>query len=103
MDKVVDQWVGESLALLEMLERELIKQQSGAARAMAAVQRHADEINRLERNIGIVRRALHEVECVHAVSMPIELVQEEWSGRLVVMPPPPPPPRRAANAPREQH
>jgi hypothetical protein len=112
MDKVVDQWLGESIGLLELLQRELTQQQTAAERAMQAVKHHTDEINRLERNIGIIRRALqavesvHAVEVVHAISLPIELFDDadELFGpdveifdasSLRIMPPPPPPPRIA--------
>jgi hypothetical protein len=114
MDKVVDQWLGESIGLLELLQRELTQQQTAAERAMQAVKHHTDEINRLERNIGIIRKALQEVESVHAMSLPIELFDDvdEFFGpeveifdanslagtprsQLRIMPPPPPP-RRVA-------
>lgn len=118
MDKVVDQWLGESLGILELLERELTKEHTAVERAMAAVRHHTDQINRLERNIGIIRKALLDVESVHAVSLPIELfdaIDEGFGPELEIfdagslagtplaplriMPPPPPPPRpRAADS-----
>jgi hypothetical protein len=89
----LDQWCGDSIATLELLERELARHETAADKAMRAADFHTDHITRLELNIGAIRRALRAVEgapegeVIDALSS-LSL----WTGALRVLPPPPPPP-----------
>ena len=89
----LDQWCGDSIATLELLERELARHHVAADKAMKAVDFHTDQITRLEVSIGAIRRALRavdgapEAEVIDALSSLSSL-----TAGLRVVPPPPPPP-----------
>lgn len=62
MNNMLEQWLGESLGVVEYLEREVGENHYAIQRALAEIRNREDEIERLERNIAIIRRATSDLE-----------------------------------------
>lgn len=58
MANIMDRWMRESLNALEVMEAERSEHERALEAAMDAIRRHTSEIDRLERDIGVVREAL---------------------------------------------
>ena len=57
MNNMLDQWLGDSIPVLENLEREVGENHYAIQRALAEIREREDVIDRLERSIAIIRRA----------------------------------------------
>lgn len=62
MNDALEQWLGESIGALEMLEREVNDHHRVIQQAMAVIRHREGVIERLERNMAVIRRATNEVD-----------------------------------------
>jgi hypothetical protein len=91
MANIMDRWMRESLNALEVMETQRGEHESALEAAMDAIRRHTSQIERLERDIGVVREALEAVASDgegRAAAEPVKVV--------AVAPPQPPPLRPVA-------
>src|SRR5688572_17189676 len=75
MSNIMERWMRESLNALEVMEAQRAEHEAAMEAAMDAIRRHSTAIERLEKDIAIVREALetmaHEPEeAVHAPAVP---------------------------------
>ena len=62
MSNVLDQWLGDSISAIEMLEREMTEHHQVIQQAMATIRRHTAASERLETHIEVIRGAAHRIE-----------------------------------------
>jgi hypothetical protein len=62
MKNLLDQWLGDSISVLEYLEHEVGESHYAIQRALAEIRRHEDDIQRLEQKIAVIRRATAELD-----------------------------------------
>lgn len=68
----VDKWLKESRAAMLNMERELKQHNAAVEAAMATIRNHGDSIERLERSLEVVGRAIAETEAGLARERPDE-------------------------------
>ena len=62
MKSLLDQWLGDSISVLEYLEHEVGESHYAIQGALAEIRRHEDDIQRLEQKIAVIRRAVAELD-----------------------------------------
>lgn len=62
MNTSLEHWLADSIGTLESLEREVNGHHHAIQQAMAEVRRREAVIERLERNISVIRRATNEID-----------------------------------------
>ena len=62
MSNVLDQWLGDSISAIEMLEREMTEHHQVIQQAMATIRRHTAASERLEAHIEVIRVAAQSIE-----------------------------------------
>lgn len=62
MSNVLDQWLGDSISALEMLEREVNEHHAVIERAMSTIREHTAAVERLEMHIEVIRGAATRIE-----------------------------------------
>ena len=79
MSNVLDQWLGDSISAIEMLERELNDHQEVIQHAMATIRRHTAAVERLEVHIEVIRGAAQHIEGAVEEDRFDESFQESYS------------------------
>ena len=105
MANVMDRWMRESLNALEVMEAQRAEHEAAMEAAMDAIRRHSSAIERLERDIGIVKEALEAAAVDEPADAAATAVRPEPA---LTVPPPggvgrplaPPPLRPTAGGPR---
>lgn len=105
MANVMDRWMRESLNALEVMETQRIEHEAAMEAAMDAIRRHSSAIERLERDIAIVKEALQAASVEDAPDGTAPVVQAEPAApgppaSSAVRPPTPPPLRPNGPGPR---
>ena len=62
MSNVLDQWLGDSISAIEMLEREMNEHHEVIQQAMSTIRRHTTAVERLELHIEVIRAAASQIE-----------------------------------------
>lgn len=62
MSNVLDQWLGDSISAIELLEREVNENHQVIQEAMATIRQHTAAVERLEQHIEVIRLATQNVE-----------------------------------------
>lgn len=62
MSNVLDQWLGDSISAIEMLEREMNEHHEVIQQAMSTIRRHTTAVERLEVHIEVIRAAASQIE-----------------------------------------
>lgn len=62
MSNVLDQWLGDSISAIEMLEREMNEHHEVIQQAMSTIRRHTTAVERLEVHIEVIRGAASQIE-----------------------------------------
>ena len=62
MSNVLDQWLGDSISAIELLEREVNEHHQVIQEAMATIRQHTAAVERLEQHIEVIRLATQNVE-----------------------------------------
>jgi hypothetical protein len=104
MANVMDRWMRESLNALEVMEAQRAEHEAAMEAAMDAIRRHSSAIERLERDIGIVKEALDAASIEEPPEAPTAVARPEPALTVpppsnVSRPPTPPPLRPTAGGP----
>ena len=62
MSNVLDQWLGDSISAIELLEREMNEHHEIIQQAMSTIRRHTAAVERLETHIEVIRAAASRIE-----------------------------------------